>query len=152
METLSIQLILVAVLLSGCHEHSSSPEQAEQRKGSGMTFTVYIARQNGTITLNDWKAAVQSVSDVRIASTNLEATNPNTGETINLGNPGGDAELHDAASGEWRRVFFWSVSGRISFSADNTFENRQSQIRRTAHSLANSLKAVVEDEYGTTYD
>ncbi len=117
-----------------------------------MTYTVYIARHNGAITLDNWKAAVQSAPDVRIVSADLEATNPKTGETINLGNPGGDAELRDPASGEWRRVFFWSVSGRISFSADDAFENRESQIRRTAHSLANSLKAIVKDEYGTTYE
>jgi len=117
-----------------------------------MTYTVYITRQNGVITLSEWKAVVQAARDLRMASTSMEATNPETGEMIDMGRSGGDAELHDPVSGEWRRVFFWNGSGRISFSADDTFENRQSQIRKTAHSLANSLKAIIEDEYGAVYD
>ncbi|MBO0695844.1 MAG: hypothetical protein J2P56_07045, partial [Verrucomicrobia bacterium] len=51
----------------------------------------------------------------------------------------------------WRRVFYWSPPGRVSFRASSDFEQPSSIIRRLAASLARDLNASLIGDEGEIY-
>ncbi len=127
--------------------------EATQDGGVEMSFTVYITRKEASISLDEWKATVELDPNIRITTEDLEAISPQTGKKITIANEGGDAEVRNASTGEWERVFFfWAESGRVSFGADEGFDGPDSRLRKMARGLAKPLNAVVEDEYGTLYE
>ena len=52
-----------------------------------MSYSVYIERKPGKISLAEWQSVVEQTSGVRLAKGDLEIVNPKTGDIISIGNP-----------------------------------------------------------------
>src|SRR6266536_5356085 len=84
-----------------------------------MGYSLHIERAEGerAITLDEWRAAVQSNNHFRLASGDVELENPKTHEKIRIPNSGADVEIL-VQPDRWLRAFSWSRSGSIAFRAD----------------------------------
>jgi hypothetical protein len=119
-----------------------------------MAYMIHIARgvDEPAIALADWVAAVERISGVRLADGDYTVRLPETGQTFILRNNGGDAELHFAHAGEWRRVFRWDEES-IQFVGTEEFgADPACQLRSVARALAAELGAVVRGEDGRIFD
>lgn len=117
-----------------------------------MACEIHIERRSTPITLAEWCDVIGRTENVRIADGKHTLTNPQTGELITFGNPGGDAEVYFPVEGTWQRVLRWSRRGTISFVAPPDFAEPCSHLRRTAHALAQSLGASMVGDEGEIYD
>jgi hypothetical protein len=125
--------------------------------GVNMAYAIHIERrapdaQRLPVVLSEWRAAVERTDGVRMAEGDHRITNPKTGEIIKLRNDGGDAEVFFTVEASWRRVFYWSPPGRISFRAPRDFLEPTSVIRRLALKLARDLDAVLVGDEREMYD
>jgi hypothetical protein len=122
-----------------------------------MAYEIHITRRASDaqilpIGLSEWRTAAQQAPGIRMAEGNTEITNPKTGEIITLRNAGGDTEVLFSADATWRRVFYWSPSGRVSFRAPRDFDLPTSAIRRLAAKLARVLGGSLVGDGGKIYD
>lgn len=117
-----------------------------------MAYEIHIERRGVPITLAEWCDVIGRSENTRIADGKQGLTNPQTGEVITFGNPGGDAEVYFPADGTWKRVLRWSRRGAISFVAPADFAEPGSHLRRIAHALAQHFGASVVGDEGEIYD
>jgi hypothetical protein len=103
------------------------------------------------IALTEWKAAVETVKEVRLASGDYVIINPSTGEEIRFPNSGGDAEVFFPAESKWIRVYRWH-NGDISFRGLPSFNDPDDPVRMATFLLAISLNARIVGDDGEIYD
>jgi hypothetical protein len=122
-----------------------------------MAYEIHITRlgpdgHSAPITFSDWRAAVEQTPNIRLAGADHQIGNPQTGEVIRIAHAGGDAEVLLSEDGQWRRVFRWSRTGRISFRAPRDFDRPDCDIRHIAADLARVLGARLVGDEGETYE
>lgn len=119
-----------------------------------MAYMIHIARGADTarIALEEWVAAVERIPGVRLADGDYTVRLPETGQTFVLRNNGGDAELHFAHVGEWRRVFRWDEESVQFVGTEEFGADPACQLRSVARALATELGAVVRGEDGRIFD
>lgn len=122
-----------------------------------MGYDLHIERHasdggRSSIALSEWKSAVNETSGVRLAEGSNQIANPRTGAILSVPNPGGDAEVYLETEDEWRRVFSWSPSGRISFRFTRDFDRPDNAIRVAARLLAQRLGAKIAGDEGEIYE
>lgn len=119
-----------------------------------MAYMIHITRGTDTarIALEEWVAAVERISGVRLADGDYTVRLPETGQTFVLRNNGGDAELHFAHVGEWRRVFRWDEESVQFVGTEEFGADPACQLRSVARALATELGAVVRGEDGRIFD
>jgi hypothetical protein len=116
-----------------------------------MGYSLHIERPEGesSITLDEWRGAVQRTTQFRLASGDVEFENPKTHEKIRIPNSGADVEIL-VPPDQWVRAFSWSPSGSISFRAD--FLSAHSLLVEPVFALAEELNAIVVGDDGEEYD
>jgi hypothetical protein len=123
-----------------------------------MAYEIHIERVNDkgepadeSITLSEWKAAIENQKNVRLASNDIVGTNPATGEVIRIPNSDGDAEVFFPEESKWYRVYRWR-KGKINFKGLPSFDNPNDTIRQTTRLLAEVLGARIVGDEGEFYD
>ena len=121
-----------------------------------MAYSIHIVRhdivgQREPIKIGEWVEAVSALESVRLASGDVTAVNPMTGENIVIRSDGADAELYDEQHNAWLPVFRWSKHGSISFNAPPDFDEVTSKVRVVANEMARDLGAVVIGDEGEIY-
>lgn len=116
-----------------------------------MAYEIHIQRRNTPITLAEWRDAIERTENVRLADGQHKVTNPQTGEIITFGNPGGDAEVFFPVDGTWKRILCWSRRGAIPFAAAPDFAEPDSHLRHIATTLAQNLGALLVADEGESY-
>ncbi len=121
-----------------------------------MAYSIHIARHDKAghreaIEMGEWLEAVSALNGVRLASGDVTASNPVTGENIVINSDGADAELSDEQQNAWLRVFCWSKGGSVSFNAPPDFDEATSRVRMVAGELARSLSAHLIGDEGEFY-
>ena len=132
-----------------------------------MSYAFYIDRGRNHVTgvldqrilLEEWLTAVSQVPALRLAQGDLSVANPITGELVTvMRNHGGDVEMEvdigrvrKVWQRDWRRVLFWSPSGRIMFSPDAFVDRQLRTDLRIPQALARSLNAQIRGESGELY-
>jgi hypothetical protein len=116
-------------------------------------YDIHIRHVVGTITLPEWRDAVEATDGVRLCSGDTRITNPKTGEVTTIANSGGDTEFFLAEKSKWIRAFRWRPSvGDICFRLTPEFNNPSSALRSTARQLALRLGAHLIGDGGEAYD
>jgi hypothetical protein len=121
-----------------------------------VAYSIHIVRRDKAgnrepIEVREWVAAVNTLIGVRLASSDVTASNPVSGENIVIMSDGADAELHDEQHNEWLPVFRWSKRGSVSFNAPPDFDDTTSRVRMVAGKLARNLNAELVGDEGESY-
>lgn len=121
-----------------------------------MPYSIHIVRHDKAgnrqpIEVGEWVAAVSALDGVRLASSDMTASNPVSGENIVIKSDGADAELHDVEQNAWWPVFRWSKRGSVSFNAPSDFDEATSRVRMVASELARTLSANLVGDEGEVY-
>lgn len=124
-----------------------------------MAYSLYIERNNSEITLDEWIAAINQISGVRLDNDNVTAKNPKTGEKISISGNAGDASILFESSGflgfgkksEWVKVFSFR-RGKASFNATQDIESQKNPTHIAATALAKLLNAQIAGDEGEIYE
>ncbi|MGY4398326.1 hypothetical protein ACVWZA_003532 [Sphingomonas sp. UYAg733] len=121
-----------------------------------MAYSIHIVRHDKAgnrepIEVREWVAAVSALDGVRLASSDVTASNPVSGENIVIKRDDADAELHDEQQNAWLPVFRWSEHGSVSFNAPSDFDEATSRVRMVAGELARNLSAELVGDEGEFY-
>ena len=122
-----------------------------------MGYNAHIEKINGQpISLDEWSRAVQSTPDVRLNPGAVTATNPTTGERIQVtvGDGGVDVCVRKTRPSEceWEHAFRYR-RGRVTFSLTESMTNDPSDpVRKAASRLSAALAAKVVGDEGETYE
>lgn len=116
-----------------------------------MGYSLHIERRvdQSSISLDEWRAAVQRNAQFRLASGDAEFENSKTHERIRIPNSGADVEIL-VPPDQWVRAFSWSNRGSISFRAG--FLSAHSSLGEAVFALAKELNAIVVGDDGEEYD
>jgi|GEM_PF-886428 len=133
-----------------------------------MGYEIHIQREGfddgadpkGTITTNQWLAAVNAVEGVRISpEKDRVSRNPQTGSVIRVPGSGADAEVYfppkplkGRLKGVWQKVFAWDPRGKIRFRAHPDLRDPKFPVRKAAAALAQHLGAIIIGDEGERYD
>ena len=109
-------------------------------------YEIRIIRPGGTITLDEWKAAVDYVDGVRLRSNDIPATNPHTGEVITVPHREGDAEIFFEDTRQSGPILTWRSRGYVVFRGTDDFVHDESRVRLVIRALADRLNASVLGE------
>lgn len=124
-----------------------------------MGYWIHIERvdsnglsSNNPITLSEWKAAIEKLDTVRLASGDYVVTNPITKQVIRFRSSEGDAEVFFPAQSAWSWVYRW-YEGTISFKVrPSFFDDPNDVVRQTTRQLAVILDAKIVGDEGEFYD
>lgn len=121
-----------------------------------VAYSIHIARHDKAgnrepIDVREWVAAVSALNGVRLASSDMTASNPESGENIVIKGDGADAELYDEQQNAWLPVFRWSKRGSVSFNSPPDFDEATSRVRIVAAELARNLSAELVGDEGEFY-
>jgi hypothetical protein len=121
-----------------------------------LAYEIHIERRDGSgnrerISLEDWQAAVEAESGVRLVDGNTQSTSP-SGETVTIKNNGGDVAILDPSTGAWQRTLYWRKRGRVSFRQTDDFADAGSPTRSAVMRLAQRLGANVVGDEGERYE
>jgi hypothetical protein len=121
-----------------------------------VAYSIHIVRHDKAgnrepIEVREWVAAVSASDGVRLASSDVTASNSVSGENIVIKSDGADAELHDEQRNAWLPVFRWSKRGSVSFNAPSDFDEATSRVRMVAGELARNLNAELVGDEGEFY-
>jgi DNA-binding protein HU-beta len=133
-----------------------------------MGYEIHIEREGfddgadpkGTITTNQWLAAVNAVEGVRISpEKDWVSRNPQTGSVIRVPGSGADAEVYfppkplkGKLKGVWQKVFAWDPRGKIRFRAHPDLRDPKFPVRIAAAALARHLGAIIVGDEGERFD
>jgi hypothetical protein len=124
-----------------------------------MAYSLYIERNNSEITLDEWIAAINQISSVRLDNDDSTAKNPKTDEKITIRGNAGDASILFESSGfigfgkksEWVKVFSFR-RGKASFNSSHDIESPKNPTHIAAAALAKYLNAQIVGDEGETYE
>lgn len=121
-----------------------------------VAYSIHIVRHDKAghrepIETAEWIEAVSALKGVRLASYEMTASNPVTGENITINSDGADVELYDEQQNAWLPVFCWSKRGSASFKAPPDFDEATSRVRVVAGELARNLSAHLVGDEGEFY-
>lgn len=101
------------------------------------------------ITVEEWRAALASTPGVRLAESQvITATNPKTGEVIQIGGMSDSGEVQ--FPGEWVTAFRWR-NGAAFFNA-RALEEEGRPVWHAAAALATNLDAAIIGDEDERYD
>ncbi len=112
-----------------------------------MGYSLHIERKE-PIELDEWQAAVEATSAVRLDGTSISTTNPSTGESISIPAQAGSASVN--ANGTLVPIFRWR-NGKVSFNAPSS-TTKADPVMAVALTLAAVLAASVFGDDGEIYD
>jgi hypothetical protein len=113
-----------------------------------MSYTIRFRREP-SITLREWKVAVDGISGLRLDSSGSSAVNPKTGVKVFVLGTDGDTKIN--IDGKWHTCFLWSESEGPNFRAPSDFGNINCLTRRIATKLADKLGATLVGEGDLEY-
>lgn len=121
-----------------------------------VAYSIHIVRHDKAgnpepIEVREWVVAVSTLDSVRLASSDVTASNPVSGENIVIKSDGADAELYDEQQNAWLPVFRWSKRGSVSFNVPSDFDEVTSRVRMVAGELARNLSAELVGDEGEFY-
>lgn len=102
-----------------------------------MTYELHIERKSHALTIAEWNAAVVQLDGVRLATSNMSAVNPSTGEIISIADHADTAEIL-SESRQWFTCFHF-VRGQVSFKATTNIESESDLTHLAAVKLATAL-------------
>jgi hypothetical protein len=76
-----------------------------------MAYELHIEKQQGPMSLKDWKAALGAIGGVRLCSIEHSGTNPLSGEVVTVPCHEGDAEVYFEADRTWYAAFSGLMDG-----------------------------------------
>jgi hypothetical protein len=121
-----------------------------------MAYELKIERDgDAEITLEEWHAAVEAVSGIRICLGEQHASiNPLSGAIMSMPVEPGDVEIHDPSTGRWEFCVRW-YGGTPTFNArviERALDGDLSDPAWLAlRSVANNLNAAIVGEEGELY-
>jgi hypothetical protein len=113
-------------------------------------YDVRIISPGGSITLDEWKAAVAQTRGVRLREGDVTTTNPER-QVISVPTQEGDAEIFSEDARERGLILRWRPRGHAVFGASEDFMHDESQVRLTIRALASWLNAKVVGEEDEEY-
>lgn len=138
---------------------ASKPLRYRRNHGSrsDVSSTLHIQRKDhdgalAMIDLEDWKKAVATIEDLRLADGDAQQINPRTHEIVSMPNRGGDVEIWRPDCEDWLRVFWYSPEGYISFPAPEPGVREELHRLSLARSLALKLDAKIYNDEGVETD
>ena len=124
-----------------------------------MAYSLTIERPDNPITLDEWRAAIDSTEGIRLATSDTHTTqSPATGAVIGLKAVEGDAEIFDQEDGQWHWAVTWHARrGTASFNARivgraTSFNDLSDSIWTCLSTVAKKLTARIRGEEGEVFN